>query len=76
MELTKPLDVLNIARNSQVLVELKNGVQFTGILKTFDIHLNTALDDTKEIVNGDISRSLGRILIRGDMIKFISPQKN
>ena len=76
MELTKPLDVLNIARNSKVLVELKNGVQFTGTLKTFDIHLNTALDESKEIIDGNITRNLNRILIRGDMIKFISPQKN
>ncbi|VVB76089.1 Putative snRNP Sm-like protein [Candidatus Tiddalikarchaeum anstoanum] len=75
MELTKPLDALNQARDQRILVELKNGSQFVGKLKAFDVHLNTVLDDAQEIVDGEAKRNLGRILLRGDTIILLSPQK-
>jgi small nuclear ribonucleoprotein len=75
MELTKPLDALNQARDQRVLVELKNGSQFVGKLKAFDVHLNTVLDDAQEIIDGEVKRNLGRILLRGDTIILLSPQK-
>ena len=74
LEMTKPLDALNQARNKSVLAELKNGLQFVGILKTFDIHLNIVFDNAQEVVEGEVKRNLGRVLIRGDMILFLSPQ--
>ena len=73
--LTKPLDALNQARNQTVLAELKNGLQFVGTLRAFDIHLNIVFDNAQEMIDGEIKRNLGRVLIRGDMILFISPQK-
>lgn len=75
MEITKPLDALNIARGSKILAELKNGSQFVGILRAFDVHLNTVLDDAQEIIDGEVKRSMGRILLRGDSIVVLSPQK-
>lgn len=76
MELTKPLDALNQARDQRILVELKNGSQFVGKLRAFDVHLNTVLDDAQEIIDGEVKRNLGRILLRGDTIILLSPQKN
>jgi len=76
MEMTKPLDALNQSKNSKVLAELKNGNQFVGTLRAFDIHLNIVFDDAQEVIDGEVTRSLGRILIRGDMIKLIAPQNN
>ncbi len=75
MEITKPLDALNIAKNTKVLAELKNGSQFVGTLRAFDIHLNIVFDDAQEIIDGEIKRSLGRILLRGDTVLLLSPQK-
>ena len=75
MEITKPLDALNISKGKVVLAECKSGVQFQGLLRAFDIHLNLVFDDAQEIVDGDVKRKLGRVLIRGDQIKFISPPK-
>ncbi|MBT3577179.1 small nuclear ribonucleoprotein, partial [archaeon] len=43
METDRPLDALNRARGSRVIVELKNGKQLIGKLKAFDIHINTVL---------------------------------
>ena len=73
-ETQRPLDALNNARNKRVIVELKNGKQFVGKLISFDIHINTVLEDAEERVDGETKRSLGNLFIRGDTIIFISPQ--
>ncbi len=69
----KPLDALNKAKNKRVIVELKNKKEFSGVLKAFDIHLNTVLEEAEEREEGKVVRKLGQILIRGDTILFISP---
>ena len=74
MESERPLDALNQARGKRVLVELKNGKQFLGKLKAFDIHINTVLDEAEEHENGQMKRKLGTAFIRGDTIIVISPQ--
>jgi len=73
METARPLDALNRARNKKVIVELKNGKQFIGTLKAFDIHINAVLDDAEERVNGETQRKLGTVFLRGDTIILISP---
>ena len=72
MEMSRPLDTLNEARNKRVIVELKNGKQFVGVLKAFDIHINTVLDEAEERENGEQKRKLGKIFLRGDTIILIS----
>ncbi len=76
MEQQRPLDTLNRARHKRVIAELKNGKTFRGTLKAFDIHINTVLEDAEEIVNGEVSRKLGVVFIRGDQIILISPADN
>ncbi|MBI5392082.1 small nuclear ribonucleoprotein [Candidatus Woesearchaeota archaeon] len=71
MEL-RPLDALNEARGKNVIVELKNGKQLIGKLKSFDIHINTVLESSEEKVDGEVKRKLGTVFIRGDTIIFIS----
>jgi len=73
MEVSRPLDALNKARNKRVIVELKNGKQFLGNLKAFDIHINVVLEEAEERENGEISRKLGIVFLRGDTIIMISP---
>ncbi|MFH1133261.1 MAG: LSM domain-containing protein [Nanoarchaeota archaeon] len=73
METSRPLDALNQARNRRILVELKNNKQFIGKLKAFDIHINVVLEEAEERVNGEVTRKLGVIFIRGDTITVISP---
>ena len=72
-ESDRPLDALNAARNQRVLVELKNGKQYMGKLKAFDIHINSVLEDAEERENGETKRKLGKVFIRGDTIILISP---
>ena len=72
--MSRPLDALNKSRNKRVLVELKNGRQYIGDLVSFDIHINTVLDEAEEREGTETTRTLGTIFIRGDTIIFISPQ--
>ena len=69
----RPLDLLNRAKGKQVIAQLKNDRQFVGKLLAFDIHINVVLDGTKEVVNGEVKKSLGLTFIRGDTIIYISP---
>jgi small nuclear ribonucleoprotein len=68
----RPLDALSRARNKRVIIELKNGKQIIGVLKAFDIHINIVLDEAEERVNGEISRKLGTVFLRGDTIILLS----
>lgn len=74
MEMSRPLDSLNQSRDKRVIVELKNGKQLVGILRAFDIHINTVLDEAEEHVDGQIKRKIGTVFVRGDTIILISPQ--
>jgi len=68
----RPLDALNNIRNQRVIVELKNGKQFLGKLKAFDIHINTVLEEAEERVDNEMKRKLGTIFLRGDTIIMIT----
>ncbi len=75
MEISRPLDGLNEARNKRVIVELKSGKQYIGVLKAFDVHVNLYLEEAEERQNGEILRKLGKLFIRGDTIVFINPSE-
>ena len=69
----RPLDLLNMSRGKEVIVQLKNEKQFVGTLRAFDIHINVVLDSTKEMHNGQMTKNLGLVFLRGDTIIYISP---
>ena len=69
----RPLDLLNNSKNKEVLVQLKGDKQYVGTLLAFDIHINLVLDNTKEMQNNEIKKTIGLTFLRGDTIIFISP---
>ncbi len=69
----RPLDVLNRALGSSVLVGLKGGREFRGKLSGFDMHLNLVLEETDEIHGNETVKRYGTMVIRGDSVIFISP---
>jgi small nuclear ribonucleoprotein (snRNP)-like protein len=73
MDVSRPLDLLNSAKDKRVMIELKNGRQFVGKLIAFDIHINVVLHDVEEMENGEIKRKVGKAFLRGDTIILISP---
>lgn len=70
--MTRPLDVLEKAKEKRVMIRLKNGAEITGILQAFDLHLNVWIEGAEERKD-DKQVKLGTALIRGDTIIYISP---
>ncbi len=73
--MARPLDVLNKALNTPVLVRLKGGREFRGILDGYDIHMNLVLINAEEIQEGEVVKKLGSVVIRGDTVVFVSPSQ-
>ena len=69
----RPLDVLGSSMEKSILVKTKQGGDIVGVLKAFDSHINIWLDEAS--VRGDQEVKLGKVLIRGDSIVYISPGK-
>ncbi|MBR9682056.1 MAG: small nuclear ribonucleoprotein [Candidatus Aenigmarchaeota archaeon] len=73
MTTLRPLDVLDKAKGKRVLIRLKNGVEITGVLQAFDLHLNIWLEEADERKD-DVQVKLGSTLVRGDTVILVSPQ--
>ena len=71
----RPIDVLNNAKGKRVLVKLKKGVEISGILQALDLHLNMWLEDADQIAENEKIK-LGTILVRGDNIIYVSPERS
>ncbi len=68
----RPFDALKDAIDKTVLIRIKGDKEFRGILKAFDVHMNVVLEETEEIT-AETSKKLGRVVLRGDTVIFISP---
>ncbi|KAL3894777.1 MAG: hypothetical protein SGCHY_005074, partial [Lobulomycetales sp.] len=67
-----PLQLLNTSKNQPLMVELKSGETFNGILQACDNWMNLTL---KQVVctaaSGDVFSKLDTAYIRGPMIKYL-----
>lgn len=69
----KPLELLQQSLHKRVLVELKGGRSFRGVLDAYDQHLNLVLSSAEEAVGDQVTPRPGLTLLRGDSVVFISP---
>ncbi|MBI5051571.1 small nuclear ribonucleoprotein [Candidatus Micrarchaeota archaeon] len=69
----RPFDVLNNALNNTVVIGLKGGVEFRGLMVAYDVHMNVVLEKAEQMVNGEVKRGVGTILLRGDSVIYVSP---
>jgi small nuclear ribonucleoprotein len=70
----KSADLLNENLNKRIIVELKGGREYRGILEGFDHpHMNLVLKNVEEVVQGEVVRKINKVIIRGDNIIYISP---
>lgn len=69
----RPLDVLGDGIDKKIIIKTKFGEEISGILKAFDAHINVWMEEAK--ITGDKELALGKVLVRGDNIIYISPGK-
>jgi small nuclear ribonucleoprotein len=69
----KPLSLLNQKINSNVMVELKGGRGYRGVLDGFDPHMNLVLRNAEETQDNESQRKLEVAIVRGDNVIYISP---
>lgn len=69
----KPLSVLNRNIGNHVIVELRYGKEYRGILEGYDPHLNLVMKDVKEFIDGAETRTMKKALVRGDNVVYVSP---
>ncbi len=70
-QMTRPFDALNKAKGKRVVVELKNGKQYIGVLEAFDPHINTVLNGTEEYVPEEVEKEIDGKKVRvktGNMV--------
>ncbi|MHA1661154.1 MAG: LSM domain-containing protein [Promethearchaeota archaeon] len=68
-----PLNILQDAQNSQIILRLKDGTEYKGLLKEIDAYMNMILKDATEIMDGSPVAKYSEIFIRGNNLLFIKP---
>jgi len=70
----KPLKLLHGSLNNRVMVELRSGRSYHGVLDGYDVpHMNLVLKNTDEMENGEAVKKHNTIIVRGDNIIYVSP---
>lgn len=69
----KPLKLLHASLNNRVIVELRGGVQYQGVLDGYDVpHMNLVLKNADEQIK-ETKIKHEKVIVRGDNIIYISP---
>lgn len=69
----RPFDILNSSLNNTVIVGMKGNYEMRGMMVSYDVHMNIVLEKAEQIVNGEVKRGIGTVLLRGDSVIYISP---
>ena len=70
----KPLKILHGSLNNRVIVELRSGRSYNGVLDGYDVpHTNLVLKNADEMFNGESIAKHNVIILRGDNIIYVSP---
>jgi len=68
-----PLAILQNAQGSVILLRLKDGTEYKGLLKEIDAYMNMILCDATEILENSPVAKYNEIFIRGNNLLFIKP---
>ena len=72
VKITKPLNKLQRSVNKNVMVRLKNDVEYRGKMTNVDAYMNVILNDAEEFADGSLSANFGKVVIRGNNVLFIN----
>eukprot|EP00055_Hartaetosiga_balthica_P007887 m.27998 g.27998 ORF g.27998 m.27998 type:complete len:78 (-) comp6000_c0_seq1:1166-1399(-) len=68
-----PSEFLKRLLRKPVIVKLRSGVCYHGRMSCLDGFMNVALEDTREVVDGEVKAQYGDAFVRGNNVLFISP---
>eukprot|EP01038_Epipyxis_sp_PR26KG_P007313 gene7313-9963_t len=73
--IVNPKPFLNNLTGQSIIVKLKWGMEYKGILMAIDSYMNLQLADTEEYIDGEMSGNLGEVLIRCNNVLYVREAK-
>ena len=67
----RPLTTLQKHTKKNVIVRLKNDVQYKGKMDNVDSYMNLIMTDAEEVNQGKTVGKFGRVIVRGNNVLFI-----
>jgi len=67
----RPLTTLQKNTKKNVIVRLKNDVQYKGKMDNVDSYMNLIMTDAEEINDDKVIANYGRVIVRGNNVLFI-----
>jgi|TARA_B110001454_G_scaffold170758_1_gene161345 small nuclear ribonucleoprotein len=70
----RPLTILQKSTKKNIVVRLKNEVEYKGKMENVDSYMNLIMTDAEELSNGKLVGKFGRVIVRGNNVLFIKLQ--
>ncbi len=70
----RPLTTLQKSTKKNIVVRLKNEVEYKGKMENVDSYMNLIMTDAEELSNGKLVGKFGRVIVRGNNVLFIKLQ--
>ena len=70
----RPLTILQKSTKNNIVVRLKNEVEYKGKMENVDSYMNLIMTDAEELSNGKPFGKFGRVIVRGNNVLFIKLQ--
>ncbi|HIF52422.1 MAG: ribonucleoprotein [Thaumarchaeota archaeon] len=70
----RPLTTLQKSTKKNIIVRLKNEVEYKGKMENVDSYMNLIMTDAEELSNGKLVGKFGRVIVRGNNVLFIKLQ--
>ena len=70
----RPLTTLQKSTKKNIVVRLKNEVEYKGKMENVDSYMNLIMTDAEELSDGKPVGKFGRVIVRGNNVLFIKLQ--
>ena len=67
----RPLTTLQKNTKKNVIVILKNDIEYKGRMVNVDSYMNLIMTDAEELKDGKVTEKFGRVILRGNNVLFI-----
>ena len=67
----RPLTTLQKNTKKNVIVRLKNDIEYKGKMVNVDSYMNLIMTDAEELKDGKAVEKFGRVILRGNNVLFI-----